>query len=112
MENIPSTTLSTSSNSSGNTIPQMFATIGAAAGRVARDGYRALVSVIDTDKFRWMLTNVFSSLILFLFLPRKTSPNMRFSNDPSEEMILQNEWRRERMHQAVDEVESYVHGRW
>jgi hypothetical protein len=61
MENIPSTTLSTSSNSSGNTIPQIFATVGAAAGRVARDGYRALVSVIDTDKFRWMLTNVFSS---------------------------------------------------
>lgn len=37
---------------------------------------------------------------------------MRFSNDPSEEMILQNEWRRDRMHQAVDEVEACAHGRW
>jgi BED zinc finger len=55
MDNTPSTTLSTPSNSSGNTIPQMFATIGAAAGQVARDGYRALVSAIDADKFRWML---------------------------------------------------------
>jgi hypothetical protein len=37
---------------------------------------------------------------------------MRFSNDPSEEMILLNEWRRDRMHQAVDEVENYFHERW
>jgi hypothetical protein len=37
---------------------------------------------------------------------------MRFSNDPSEEMILQNEWRRDRMHQAVDEVESQALGTW
>jgi hypothetical protein len=33
---------------------------------------------------------------------------MRFSNNPSEEMILQDEWRRERMHQAVNEVEIHV----
>ena len=37
---------------------------------------------------------------------------MQFSNDPGEEMILQMEWRRDRMHQAVDEVESYAEGRW
>lgn len=37
---------------------------------------------------------------------------MRFSNDPSEEMILQEEWRRDRMHQAVDEVEEYGQGKW
>jgi hypothetical protein len=35
---------------------------------------------------------------------------MRFSNNPSEEMILQDEWRRERMHQAVNEMESHVQG--
>ena len=39
-------------------------------------------------------------------------PLMRFSNDPSEEMILQDEWRRERMHQAVNDVESDVQGEW
>ncbi|KAJ8995884.1 hypothetical protein HRR80_000634 [Exophiala dermatitidis] len=42
----------------------------------------------------------------------KASPTMQFSNDPSDGMIMQNEWRRDRMQQAVDEIESYAHGSW
>lgn len=37
---------------------------------------------------------------------------MRFSNDSSEEMILQEERRRDSMNQVVDEVENYFHEKW
>ena len=47
--------ITTPSISAGGTIPGLFANMSAATNHVAREGFKALVSVIDADKFRWML---------------------------------------------------------
>lgn len=43
------------STSAADTIPDLFANISATTGHAAQEGFKGLVSVIDADKFRWML---------------------------------------------------------
>jgi hypothetical protein len=47
--------ITTPSISAGGTIPGLFANMSATTNHVAREGFKALVSVTDADKFRWML---------------------------------------------------------
>jgi hypothetical protein len=47
--------ITTPSIPAGGTIPGLFANMSATTNHVAREGFKALVSVIDADKFRWML---------------------------------------------------------
>jgi hypothetical protein len=47
--------ITTPSISAGGTIPGLFANMSTTTNHVAREGFKALVSVIDADKFRWML---------------------------------------------------------
>jgi hypothetical protein len=41
--------------SSGKTISEMFIIISAVTGQITRDNYKALVSIINADKIRWLL---------------------------------------------------------